>query len=758
MSADVIGVPAPSLQNDQLLTGTARYTNDLRMPGMLTGKLLYSEHPCARILKIDVEAARAIPGVLAVLTHADIPGENSYLYHEADMPLLAVDRVNYLGDAIAAVAAEDEDSALAALEAIEVEYEPLTGIYDPVEAMKPGAIAALPGYDNVIPSALFEIGDVEAAFGEADVIIENVYHTQWIEHAFLEPEGALAYIDIDGTLVVYASNQAPHRDRMQIARSLNIPEHSVRVVTPFVGGGFGAKDEAHVQMHVALLAQVTGKPVRMIRSREESILTHVKRLPVIVKHRLGASSDGKITAVEIETVGDTGPYENAGRYIMGFGASVSTGPYYVPNARIESFCVRTNNPIGGAMRGFGGPQVALAYEGQMDALAKELGMDPLEVRMLNAIEKGQPTPMGATIREVAAIKTSLEEATKMAEWHQRHQVERQPASNVRRGWGLSSTWFVIGLGRGQDNAAVIVEMAMDGTVVLRTSAVEMGQGVFTALATMAAENLGVDLDSVRVIGPDTDKTLDAGPSAASRQTFVSGNAVLKASAVIRNSLLETAAEETGLPIDLLSLKGGRLSAEGELLNYTVPQLAAKATFANRPMHADGFYAMEYPEEISGKSDYIGVGPSAFGTQIAQVLVDVETGEVTVEKIVAVQNVGRIINYGGAYGQLLGACTMGTGYSLMEELVVEGGRTLNDSLESFLIPTSLDAPETVTKLLEIPEPLGPHGAVGIGEPSLMPTAPAIANAVSDAIGARMKQIPMTPERVLAVIEAKQETSL
>jgi CO/xanthine dehydrogenase Mo-binding subunit len=751
MVGDVIGVPAPALQNEQMLTGTARYTNDLSMPGMLVGKLLYSAHPCARILKIDVEAARAIPGVEAVLTHADIPGENSYLYHEADMPLLAVDRVNYLGDAIVVVAAEDEASAQAALDAVVVEYEPLTGVYDPVAAMKPEATAALPGYDNVIPSALFEIGDVEVGFEEADVIVEHTYQTQWIEHAFLEPEGALAYIDLDGTVVVYASNQAPHRDRMQIARSLNIPEHSVRVVTPFVGGGFGAKDEAHVQIHAALLAKVTGKPVRIMRTREESILTHVKRLPVIVKHRMGANSDGRITAVQIETIGDTGPYENAGRYIMGFGASVSTGPYYVPNARIEAFCVRTNNPIGGAMRGFGGPQVALAYEGQMDALAKELGMDPLEVRMRNAIEKDQPTPMGATIREVAAIKTSMEEATKIIDWQGRDQVERQPAPNLRRGWGISSTWFVIGMGRGQDNAAVIVEMAMDGTVVLRTSAVDMGQGVYTALATIAAETLGIDLDTVRVIGPDTDKTLDAGPTAASRQTFVSGNAVLKASAVIRTSLLETAAEESGLPIEVLSLKGGRLYAEGELLHFTVPQLAAKATFANRPMHADGFYAMEFPEEISGKSDYVGVGPSAFGTQIAQVLVDIETGEVTVEKIIAVQNVGRIINYGGAYGQLLGACTMGTGYSLMEELVVEDGRTLSSSLESFLIPTSLDAPETVTKLLEIPEPLGPHGAVGIGEPSLMSTAPAIANAVSDATGVRMTQIPLTPERVLAAIE-------
>jgi len=751
MSGNVIGVPAPAVQYRQLLTGAARFTNDLPMEGLLVGKLLYSAHPCARIISLDVETARSLPGVAAVLTHADIPGENSYLYHIPDQPLLASDRVNYLGDAIAAVAAEDEESAQAALQAIEVVYEPLPGAFDPLEAMRPDAPVVLPGYANVIPSALFECGDLQTGFAEAEVILDNTYYTSWIEHAYLEPEGALAYVELDGTIVVYASNQAPHRDRMQIARALKIPEHRMRVVTPFVGGAFGAKDEAHVQIHAALLAQATGRPVRIVRTREESILTHVKRHPVIVRHRLGARRDGRLTAVQIEIIGDTGPYENAGRFIMGFAASVASGPYHTPNARIESFAVRTNNPISGAMRGFGGPQVCLAYEAQMDALAEELGLDPLEVRLRNALESGQVTPMGGIVREAGAVRATLEEAANNAGWRERNKIERQPAAHLRRGLGLAANWFIIGMGRGQDNAGAILEMATDGSVVLRTGAVEMGQGVYTALATMAAENLGVPLEAVRVIGPDTDKTLDAGPSAASRQTFVSGNAVLRAAAIIRRSLLETAAQETGLPIEVLSLKGGRLYAEGELLNYTIPQLAAKATFANRPMHADGYYAMEFPEELSTKSDYIGVGPSAFGTQIAQVLVDVETGEVIVEKIVAVQNVGRIINVGGAHGQMSGGCTMGTGYALMEELIVAEGRTLSDSLESFLISTSLDAPEIEIRLLEIPEPYGPHGAVGIGEPALMSTAPAILNAVSDAIGVRLNRIPLTPERVLDAIE-------
>jgi CO/xanthine dehydrogenase Mo-binding subunit len=754
MANDVIGVPVPAVQYKQLLSGSARYINDLKMPGMLVGKLMYSAHPCAIITKLDVEAARAIPGVEAVLTHTDIPGENSYLYHEADQPLLASERVSYLGDAIVAVAAVDEATAQAAIEAVEVIYELLPGVFDPLEAMKPDTPAVLPGYENIISHTEFDFGDLEAGFAAADVIVENTYYTPWIEHAFLEPEGALSHYDLEGTLVVYASNQAPNRDRMQIARSLAIPEHRVRVITPYVGGAFGAKDEVTVQIHAALLTQATGKPVRIIRSREESILTHVKRHPIMVKHRMGATQDGKITAIKVELIGDTGPYENAGRFILGFAASVASGPYNIPNARIDSYAVRTNNPIGGAMRGFGAPQVCLAYEGQMDSLARELNIDPLELRMLNAVSSGQVVPSGGVIREAGAVKAGLKEATELAGWDNRGSVERQPAPNLRRGWGISSTWFVIGLGRGQDNSGIILEMATDGSVILRTSAVDMGQGVHTALAVMAAENLGVDLDSVRVIGPDTDRTIDSGPSVASRQTFVSGNAVLKAAAVIRKSLLETAAEETGLPEEILSLGGGGVYAEGERLSLGIPDLASKATFANRPMHADGFYAMEFPQEFSGQENYFGVGPSAFGTQIAQVLVDIETGEITIEKIVAVQNVGRIINYGGAYGQLEGACTMGTGYAITEELKVENGRILNDSLESYLIPTSLDAPETITKLLEIPEPYGPHGAVGIGEPSLTSTAPALLNAVSDAIGVRINEIPMTPERVLTAIENKK----
>lgn len=751
--AEIIGQPAPSVQSDQILTGRARFTADLDRPGTLIGKLLYSPYACARITRLDVTKARGLPGVVSVLTYQDIPGENTYLYFEKDQPLLAVDRINYQGDAVAAVAAETEEIAKLALAAIEVDYEPLVGIHDPIEAMKPEALPVLPGFDNVASHHVFKLGDLETGFTQADVIVENVYQTQLIEHAYLETEGALAYVESDGTVVVVASNQAPHRDRSQIARSLAIPENKVRVITPFVGGAFGAKDEAHVQIHAALLASATGKPVKIIQTREDSFRTHVKRHGITIHYRSGAKKDGKLTAVQIEMIGDTGPYSGAGPFILGFGASVANGPYYVPNARIDARAIRTNNLICGAMRGFGAPQVCMAYEAQMDALAKELSIDPLEIRLRNAVESGQVVPSGGTIREAGGMKACLLEATRISGWEKRGKISRQPSRHQRRGWGIGSTWFVIGLGRGKDNAVANVDMAPDGTVLIRTGAVEMGQGVNSVLAGIAAETLGVELANVRLVGPDTDHTSDAGPTIASRQTFVSGNAVLNATTVIRKNLLETAVEMTGLDKSILDLRHGKLYAEGEEINITIAALAAKTHLANRQMNVNGFYAMEFPQEFKDKGNYFGVGPSSFGTNVAQVLVDIETGEVKVERLVMVHNAGRIINYGGAYGQMMGAAIMGLGYALMEELLVDKGVLLNGSLEAYMIPTSMDTPQVEVKLLEIPEPFGPFGAVGLGEPSITPVAPAILNAVSDAIGVHLNRIPITPERILEALESK-----
>ncbi len=747
----VVGKPAARKGATEIATGKAQFTADLDFPGMLTGALLYATEAPARILRIDTAPARNLPGVFAVLTHDDIPGLNRYTYsHTEDQPLLVSELVQYPGDAIAAVAAVDEQTAQEALGAIDVVLEPIKGIFDPLEALRPEARQVWPDRPNLHEHLVIERGDIEAGFAAATVVVEGEYTTQLIEQAFLEPEGAVATIDVDGTIIVYASCQAPHRDRGQIARALGVFENQVRVITPYIGGAFGGKDEAHVQIHAALLASATGRPVKLIRSREESIRTHVKRHPIRIHYKTGAAEDGRLTAIHVAAIGDTGPYVNAGAEVMGVLAASAFGPYDVPNARIEASTVHTHNPICGAMRGFGIPQGTFACERQMDKLARELGIDPFEIRTRNGLETGATLPTGAVLREGRPMRACLEEAATLSRWHQRAEFARSPAPHLRRGWGVAANIFTVGLGRNtQDSAAVSLEMSADGTAILRTGAADMGQGAHTALAQVAAEELGIELDAVRVVAPDTDLTPDAGPSCASRATFLSGNATRRAAAAIGDSLVRAASRASGRPQDELTLRAGYVHAAGEQL-VSVAEVAAVAKEANLPLHSDGFYAMEYPETLPDDAYQYAHQVFTFGTQVAQVLVDIQTGEVTVEELTVVQDAGRVINPGAAFGQLEGGAAMGIGYSLMEQLHTDAGRTINNTLESYLIPTSRDVPPMNVGLVEIPEPFAPFGAKGIGEATLTPTAPAVANAVADAVGISLDHLPLNPERVLAAL--------
>jgi len=752
----VIGQHSAAVGSLDIVSGRAKYTVDLSFPDMLVGKLLYTDYPSACIVTINVEQARAIKGVAAVLTHADVPGENSYLLYEADQPLLAKDCVRFQGDALVAIAAEDEAAAQAALAAVEVVYRPLPGIFDPIAAMEPNAPQVWPGRSNVLDHIIIEHGDVEAGFAKADLILENTYTTQRVEQAFLEPEGAVARLELDGSVVVYASCQTPHRDRMQIARALGIPENRVRVIVPYVGGAFGGKDEAHVQIHAALLAYATGRPVRMVRTREESIRTHPKRHPMTIRYRSGITRDGLIVAIQVEAVADTGPYVNMGKKVLSVFATRVSGPYRVPSARIDAYVVHTNNPICGAMRGFGMPQAHLACERQMDELARAVGLDPLEIRLRNGLETGTQLPIGVNILEGSGMKKSLVEAARLAGWANRDQQPRAPGPNLRRGWGIACMLEGFGLGRNRpDNASVGLELLVDGSVILRTGAVDMGQGAHTVLAQLAAEALGVDLSAVNVVRPDTHLTNDAGASCASRVTFVSGNAVLRAAEPIRKALFMCASEQTGISEQLLTLRGGFLHADGERLSISVSELAAKARAHNLQLCTIGYYAMDYPKGTFSEKGYPHApGFFTFGTQIARVLVDTETGDVIVEELVIVNDVGRVLNPDGALGQTEGGASMGYGYAVMEELTVDMGRTLTNSLGTYLIPTAKDVPTMKVRFLETPLPAGPYGARGMSEGSVIPTAPAILNAVTDAIGVPMNHLPVTPERVWAALEYRR----
>jgi xanthine dehydrogenase molybdenum-binding subunit len=743
---------APRLDAAAIVTGAAHYVGDLRFPGMLEGALLYAGHASARIRHIRASRARDMAGVAAVLTHADLSGPNSYSYGgNEDQPLLASDAVRYQGDIVAAAAAVDEITARRALQSIDVRYELVSGVFDPAAALEPGSPQVWPDRPNLHQHLVIARGDAKAAIAAADVVIERTYTTQRIEHAYLEPEGAVAVPEQDGTMTVYSSTQAPHSDRMQIARALGVPDHEIRVVTPHIGGAFGGKQEAHVQIHAALLARRTGRPVRIVRSREESIRTHVKRHPITVHYTTGATAEGDLVAIVVEAVGDTGPYVNAGADVMSVLAQTVSGPYRVPHARIEAFTVHTNNPIGGAMRGFGIPQGAYACEQQMDLVADAVGIDPLELRLRNIVATGDHLPSGAVIREGRPLRVCLEEAAERSQWSERVSMERRPEPHLRRGWGVATGFKAGGMGRGiPDSAGVEIEMTGDASVVVRTGAAEVGQGVHTALAQIAAEELGVELAQVRVVTPDTDVTPDAGPTCASRVTFVSGNAVRDATAVVCGSLLEAAATLTGRPVTGLSLGAGYVQAEGEQL-ITIAEAAATAKEANLPLLAQGFYAMEYPEELPDDGYPYASMVFSYGAQVAQVLVDIETGEVTVEALTVVHDAGRVVNPDGALGQMEGGAAMGLGYALFEDLCTKEGIILNDSLESYLVPTSGDIPEMNIGLVEIDEPMAPFGAKGIGESSIAPVPGAVANAIADATGVRIGDLPLTPERVLAALQ-------
>ena len=738
---------------DDIVTGRAQYCPDLKLPGMLTGKLLYSPHTRARIKKLDVSKARNMAGVFAVITHEDVPGQNNYLYSEPDQPLLVIDEIRYQGDALAAVAAVDEKTAEAAIQAIEVEYEVRECICDPLEAISGDSDQVVQGESNIIMQQTYITGDVDAAFASADVIVENTYRTQWAEHAFLETEGGVAFVDTNNVVTVYSSCQAPHRDRMQIARALDIPESKVRVITPYIGGAFGGKDEAHVQIHAALLAQASNRPVSLIRGRRESILTHVKRHPIIVQCSTAATRDGQLLAVKAKAIADAGPYANATHEVLNKFGEFIGGPYKVQNLLVEKIGVRTNNPISGAFRGFGAPQAAFVYESQMDDLARKLDMDPLEIRLLNGVETGTRMYTGVVVREGTAMKASLQRATEMMSWDKRHENERQPDNHLRRGWGIATILKGSGMGRGlADHAGVILEMHRDASVVLHSAAADMGQGISTILAQLAADKLGIDIDTIHVTRADTSLAPDAGASCASRQCMVSGNAVLIAAEKIRDSLLSVAEEKLGLDKEHLQLRGGNLYVDNDLSDLNVKKLANRAYLKGRRLFAEGRYELEYPDDVPEVSYKYSMEVFQFCTQVAQVLVDCETGQVTVERLVAVHDAGKIINPGGVYGQIEGGCAQGIGYALTEELVVSNGVTLNPSLENYVIPMALDIPELEMDVIEMAEPIGaPLGAKGVAEAPIIPTAPAIRNAILDALDQPFYELPITPERIVTKLD-------
>lgn len=773
-----VGKPAARLDGIERATGALRYTADLNRPGQLYGRVLRSRYPHAEVLSIDTSEARRAPGVVAVFTAGDVPGRKHFGELIADQPVLAVDRVRYVGDAVAVVYAETEAQAAAALDLIRVEYRELPVVDSPEVALAPGA-PQVHEKGNLLKEVHIRKGDVAAGFAEADIIVEGTYRTPFIEHAYMEPEACLAEPDGEGGVVVYEGSQGPWPIREQVSASLALPHERVRVVHMPVGGAFGGKEDVTLQILAALGALRLGRPVKMVMGRRESIRVSTKRHAETVHFRTGATRDGRLTAMEVTIHADTGAYASLGPSVIFRSASFACGPYRVPNVKVDAYLAYTNNVPCGAMRGFGNPQVTFACELQMDELARRLGMDPIALRERNALRPGDATATGDVLAESVGALPTLEAVREALA-----KVELPaPRPGRRIGVGVATSFKNVGLGGGlRDEAEARLQLQADGTLLVRTGCSDLGGGAETAMAQLASEVTGVPLGAVRVHTGDTRFDPRGGMTTASRETFISGNAVVAAARVWRERALAEAAQLLGLRAGEIDLCDGRFvlrtggavpeppagavpeapaGAAPEAPAGAVPEpplldlagLAARLAEEGRTLEAEGRYAADgtraYKDVPAGPYD-----PAehrlhvayCFGTQAAVVEVDEATGEVEVLRVIAAHDAGTVINPQAVEGQIEGGVMMGLGYALSEAFIMRQGQIVTDTLRKLGVPGIERLPEIWAIPVEDPHPEGPLGAKGMGELPTSATAPAIVNAIYDAVGVRIRELPATPARV------------
>ncbi len=713
------------------VTGGRKYPADFNMTGQLHAAVVWSHYPHAVVKSIDTGAAAAHPGVVRVITAADVP-VNSYGINASDQPVLVGPggHVRWLGDRLALVVAETEETARQAAALVTVEYEPLPVVSDPRRAMEPGSpLVQEDRTSNVLHSVKIRRGDVDAAFARAAVVIEGEYATPYVEHAYMQPEAGIAYIDEQGRITINCATQWPHDDLHQISRILNLPADRLREIVPAIGGAFGGREDMYIQHLLALCVFVVRRPVKMVFTREESITRTGKRHPFYFRQRWAADDQGRILAVDIQGIADSGAYQSTSIPVLNNAVSFFAGPYKVPAARVDGYVVLTNNAVTMAMRGFGATQPPFAYEQQMDLLAAKLGLDPVEARMRNLLEEGDVGLTGNAMPAGVGLKATLTAAARAAGWRQKKGLwarPRRPAAEgaKRRGVGVACAYKNVGYSFGfDDKSACRVTLRLDpkGAITaatLKLAATDVGMGVHTALMQIAAQTLGIPYESVRYALVDTATSVDAGSCSASRHTQITGNAVLLAC-------------KAALKKRQQMLRSGKLDE----------QVTADYTFHGRSRRETTPFSAETGEA----EPHIGYG---YGCQIAEVEVDTETGQVTVPRLIAAHDVGKAINPEMVIGQIAGGMHMGLGYALTEDYIQVDAVPRTRRFSEYQIPTVLDMPRVLVPLiLEVPDPTGPYGAKGLGEVPTLPTAAAIANAVADATGARVTALPLSVERVL-----------
>lgn len=713
------------------VTGRALYAGDLVKPDLLHMKILFAGRPHAVVKKIDTSRAEKLEGVQLVLTAKDVP-HNEYGLQIPDQPVLCgpgsakpfTDRVRFVGDQVAAVVAESEEIAAAAVKLIDVTYEDLPVVLDPFEAAKSDAVLIHPDKEsNIYATLRIRKGDLEAGFQAAEVIVEGEYHTPVQEHAFLQPEAGMAYYDEQGRVVVAAAGQWAHEEQEQIAHSLGLALDQVRVIHPVIGGAFGGREDLSVQIVLGLAAMRLrelgiDRPVKIVWSREESIIGHHKRHAYHIKARWGATREGKITAAEVDITADGGAYMYTSNKVLANAFIACTGVYDIPHIRVDARAVATNKVPGGAFRGFGGPQGAFAAESQINKLAEKLGLDPIEIRLKNILTKDALASVNTPLPGIVNIDRVVERCAEESFWNKTAGSWRKadlpaPEPGFRRGAGFACSLKNIGFSAGyQENSWATVELhgsQQIEQVIVRHAAAEVGQGTHTAIVQMTAEAVGVPVEKVRLISADTGETRDSGSVSASRMTFMAGNSVYGAA----KAALEKWQDEERPAI------------------ATHQYLAPKTT--------------KFDPETGASSPNFAYG---YVAQAVDLAVDLDTGQIRIEKVISTHDVGRAINPDQLRGQIEGGVIQALGYILTENFIQEGGFVRTDKLSTYLMPTVMDIPETLQPVvMENPDPNGPWGALGVAEMPYMALAPAVTAALHDATGIWFDDFPLTPERVL-----------
>lgn len=741
-----IGKSQPRSDAEGKVTGKTRFPGDINLPDQAYMKILFAQRPHAIVHRIDTSRAESLDGVLAVFTAKDVP-VNEYGLIISDQPVLCgpesdkpnAERVRFIGDQIALVVAETEAIAQEAIELISVDFEDLPVVTDPLQAWGDDSVLLHPEKEsNVFCHFRVRKGDVGKAFDDAHVVIEQEYRTPAQEHAYLQPEAGVAYIDDQGRVTVEVAGQWTHEDQEQIAHALGLSADQVRVIYPAIGGAFGGREDMSVQIVLALAAwrlhqRGISRPVKIIWSREESIIGHHKRHPYIIRTKWGASKEGKITAAEVEIIQDGGAYAYTSTKVLANATLMCTGPYEIPNVKVDALSIYTNNIPGGAFRGFGGPQAAFAAETQVNRIAEALEMDPVELRLRNVLKDGSIISLDTPIPKGVSISEVIEDCAVEAGWErvgsgwQRTKSPDDPAQlahkqdgdgHLRRGIGFACGYKNVGFSFGfPENCAATVELQGEAEIekaIVYHAGADVGQGTHTVMAQMAAHALGISIDKIEMVVSDTATSANAGSASASRMTFMAGNAI-------------------------------RGAADEALQKWHDEERPAISTYIYRPP------ATTPMDPETGKST-----PNfAYGyiSQAVTVEVDTETGLVRLVDVICSNDVGKAINVQQIEGQIEGAIVQAAGYTVLENFIQVDGHVLTPHLSTYLIPGVLDIPErVVSRIMEIPDEHGPWGARGMAEMPYIPLAPAVMAAVHDALGVWINDFPLTPERILSSIGA------